>query len=187
MDEPPVMVAELLAGCICDPEPGDYELRVFCRVGDGEITLVVDEDTVPGDWDCVICSGSGCDEWFGRVALVTIIGSGDFSVFNGTYSAIVNGSCLAWFFHSIPNVGYVAFSHALVQGTLIVSGTRYIQGSGERCTTTVSFERISNPLPAFTLEGKVTTDVTANTRLPIYAACATFPEGALTFQWKYAP
>jgi hypothetical protein len=60
--DPPVLVDELLAGCICDPEPGDYELRVFCRVGEGEITLVVDEATVPDDWECAGICKCDCEE-----------------------------------------------------------------------------------------------------------------------------
>jgi len=87
MDVPPVLVAELLAGCICDPEAGDYELRVFCRVGDGEVTFVVDEDTVPGDWDCDgVCD---CSYLEGKQVAVTFAGSGVFSVLDGTYLGTV--------------------------------------------------------------------------------------------------
>jgi hypothetical protein len=63
IDDPPVMVSDAAtSGCICDPEPGDYELRVFCSVGDGEITLVVDEDTVPDDWECTLKCKCDCEE-----------------------------------------------------------------------------------------------------------------------------
>jgi hypothetical protein len=85
MDEPPVLVSESLASCICDPEPGDYELRVFCRVGDGEITLVVDEDTVPDDWECFeVCP---CDTRIDGQYLITIEATGDaWSQLSGTYA-----------------------------------------------------------------------------------------------------
>jgi hypothetical protein len=62
MDTPPVLVVEAVSGCICDPTPGDYELRVFCQVGEGEVTFVVDEDTVPGDWDCTLICKCDCEE-----------------------------------------------------------------------------------------------------------------------------
>jgi hypothetical protein len=95
MDELPVLVAELAGGCICDPEPGDYELRVFCRVGDGEIALVVDEDTVPDDWDCVL--ECGCAYLDGKSVEVTITASGIYSALAGTYIATFNSSTCGFY------------------------------------------------------------------------------------------
>jgi hypothetical protein len=57
MDTPPVLVAELNSGCIINPAAGDYELRAFCQVGEGEVTLVVDEETV-GEWES--CEATSC-------------------------------------------------------------------------------------------------------------------------------
>ncbi len=92
MDTPPVLVDDRRAGCICDPEPGNYELRVFCQRGPSEFDFVVYEDTVPDDWDCeeLCCdrnASNGCLSFLGDVVIeVTYSGyKGCLSQFNGTY------------------------------------------------------------------------------------------------------
>jgi hypothetical protein len=76
MDEPPMLVAEASGGMLGYPEPGDYELRAFCRVGEGEITLVVANETV-GEWD--ECEPASCcgesTQTVRATATLTIVGS----------------------------------------------------------------------------------------------------------------
>jgi hypothetical protein len=106
MDTPPVLVAELLAGCICDPDIGDYQLRVFCGVGSNVTAYVVDEETVPGDWDCTAIDC--CDYLDGKTLRLTVNATGGYSALTGVYTEPVIGcnSSLTYAYNSTDELTY---------------------------------------------------------------------------------
>jgi hypothetical protein len=102
MDEPPVLVSDQAAGCALNPTAGDYELRAFCRVGDGEITMLVDEETV-GTWES--CESASCCEdilaAFSQLRLTVTATGDEWSDASGTW--VFNDSCGELVFQWAPS------------------------------------------------------------------------------------